>query len=380
MNLTPITKVKKLKGKHVLLRLDLNVPIKNGEVGSNFRIKKSLQTIRFLKKAGAKVIIISHIGRNKSDTLKPIAQYMNKYTRVGFVPDVVDDIAKSAVENIKNGSAIMLENLRKHDEELNNDRGFAKQLAEFADIYVNDAFAVSHRKNASITQLPKLLPSFIGILFEYEIKNLSFALKPPKQFLLILGGAKMETKLPLLNKYVDIAQHIYVGGALANTLLKEKGLEIGKSIADSSGIKGIKKLSVHERIILPVDVVVKNGGKVLVRKIDDISASEAIVDIGTESITQLKKLISKAKLIAVNGPLGNYEKGFDKSTIAALKSMSKSGARTIVGGGDTALFVSKLKLDKKLDFVSTGGGAMLEFLTKGTLVGIEAIQTSNKKI
>ena len=378
MVLPSIKKVKDLKGKRVLLRLDLNVPIKGGEVASAFRIKKSLQTIKFLKKAGAKIIIISHVGRNKSDTLKPIAQYMNKYTRVGFVPDIVGYKAKDAVGHMKNGSVIILENLRKNDGEINNDKLFAKQLAEFADIYVNDAFAVSHRKNASIMQIPKILPSYIGILFEDEIKNLSLVLNPPKSFLLILGGAKIESKLPLLNKYIDIAQNIYVGGAIANTLLEKKGFEIGKSVANGEGIKGLKKLSTNKRILLPTDVVVEKNKAVSIKKIDEILSSESIVDIGPESTAELSSLINEAKLVVINGPLGNYEKGFDESTIAVLKAMGESKAKTIVGGGDTALFISKLKLDKKLDFVSTGGGAMLEFLTKGTLPGIEAIQKSKK--
>lgn len=374
MTLPSITKIKNLKGKRVLLRLDLNVPVYGSEVRGDFRIKKSLKTIRFLKKAGAKTVIISHISKNGNATLKHVARYMNKYTRVGFVPRLLGDNTKETIFNMRNGSALILENLRSDDGEISNDIKFAKQLSSMADIYVNDAFAVSHRKHASIIQLPKLLPAYIGILFEEEIKNLSLALRPPKSALLILGGAKIETKLPLLKKYANIIQNVFVGGALANTILKEKGFELGKSLVGDDGIEGIKKISANKHILLPSDVVVKNGRKVLIKKIEQISSSDIVMDIGPLSTEKLKLLMSKSKMIVLNGPLGNYERGFDKSTVSILKEMGKSKAKTIIGGGDTAFFVSKLKLNKKLDFISTGGGAMLEFLSKGTLPGIEAIK------
>ncbi len=378
--LSTITKVKNLKGKRVLLRLDLNVPIKGNRVLSDFRIKKSIQTIKFLKKAGAKIIIISHLGREKKNTLKPIAQYMNKYTRVGFVPDIIGYNARNTIENMKNASAVVLENLRKNEGEIKNDRIFAKQLANMADIYVNDAFAVSHRKNASITQLPSLLPSYIGLIFEKEIKNLSVILNPPKTTLFVLGGAKIKTKIPLLSKYINVVQNVYLGGVPANRILKEKGFETGKSVTGETDIVGIKRIAKNKKTILPVDVLVSGKSRVSIKYINEIEKGDIIVDLGKESIKDLKSLVENSSLVVLNGPLGNYEKGFDKSSVELLKIMSKSSAKTIVGGGDTALLVSNLKIEKKLTFVSTAGGAMLEFLLKGTLPGIEAIKKSSKKL
>jgi len=361
-----IKEVKNLKGKRVLLRLDLNVPLKNGKVIDDFRIKRILPTIKFLKSKKAKVVVISHIGRDGKDSLRFIAKYM----KVNFFPKTIGKEVENFISNMKDGDVVVLENLRKNAGEKKNDIKFAKALAQLGDIYVNDAFSVSHRKHASIVLLPQLLSSFSGLLMKDEIKNLSIPKKVPKPFLFILAGAKFKTKIPLIKKYLSIADNVFVGGALANNFFKAQGFSVGKSLVEKDSVD-LKKLMKNKKLILPVDVLVEKNK---VKKPSEIGSSDVVADDGPETVKELKKLIAKSKFILLNGPLGNYEKGYDKATIALLKAVAKSKARSIVGGGDTAYIINKLEIENKFSFVSTGGGAMIEFLAKGTLVGIEALK------
>jgi phosphoglycerate kinase len=327
-----------LKGKRVLLRADFNVPIKNGKIVDDFRIRRTLPTINFLRKKGARVAIISHLTDGKNKSLKPVAEYLSK--RVG-------------------GEVTLLENIRNYQGEEKNDAQFAKQLAKFGDIYVNDAFSASHRKHASIVGIPKYLPSYTGLLFEEEYKNLSRALKPKHPFLFILGGIKFGTKLPVLEKFVKIADKIFVGGALANNFFWASKIDIGESIIDKN--VDIKKFLRNPKIILPIDVKRKNG---------------AILDIGPLATKELSILIKEAKFVLWNGPLGSFEtKGFEKGTLAIARTIARSGVKSVVGGGDTIAAVKKIGI-RKFSFVSTAGGAMLEFLAHGTLPGIEALNKS----
>jgi phosphoglycerate kinase len=364
-----IKEVKSLKGKRVLLRLDLNVPIKNNKIIDDFRIKKILPTIKFLKSKKAKVVIVSHIGRSGNESLKLIA----KYIKSDFFPETIGKEVEAFVSNMKDGDVVLLENLRKNIGEKKNDKKFAESLANLGDIYVNDAFSVSHREHVSIVSLPKLLPSYCGLLMKEEIKNLYISKNPLRPFLFILAGAKFKTKLPLIEKYLKIADNVFVGGALANNFFKAKGIDIGKSLVEEDGID-LKKIMRSKKLILPVDVVVEKNKKILIGSPSIIGSSGEVVDDGPETVKELQNIISKAKLVLFNGPLGNYEKGYDKSTIDLLKVITKSRARSIVGGGDTAYIINKLKIENKFTFVSTGGGAMIEFLAKGTLVGIEALK------
>jgi len=366
-----IKEVKNLEGKRVLLRLDLNVPLKNGKVIDDFRIKKVIPTIKFLKSKKAKVVVISHIGRGGKDSLKPVAKYM----KVKFFPKTIGKEVETFISNMKGGDVVVLENLRKNKGEEKNDIKFAKSLSYLGDIYINDAFSVSHRKHASIVSLPKFLPSYCGILLKDEIKNLSIPTKIPRPFLFILAGAKFNTKLPLIKKYLSIADSVFVGGALANNFFKAQGFNIGKSLVEKDGVD-LKKLMRNKKLILPIDVLVEKNK---IKKPSEISSSDVIVDDGPETVRELKKLVSKSKFILLNGPLGNYEKGYDKATVALLKAVAKSKAKSIVGGGDTAYIINKLKIGNKFSFVSTGGGAMIEFLAKGTLVGIDALEMTIKR-
>ncbi len=368
MKLLTIPKNLKLKGRRVLIRLDLNEPVEKGKVVNDFRIRRALPTLQFLVKSGAKVVVLSHCSK-KEDTLKTVALYLNKFIKVGFVPDVCGAIAEESIKRMADGSVIVLENLRQEDGEEKNELSFAKKLAKFGDIYINEAFSVSHRKHASIVSLPKLLPSYAGFLFAEEVTALSRVIKPKQPLLMIMGGAKSETKLPLIKKYLPKASSIFVGGALANSFLKEDGYEVGKSLADKN-TKALSPLLKNKKVFLPVDIVVRNGA---VKWIDEVLKSECIVDNGPESIFILENMIGKAKTVIINGPLGIYQDGFGAGTEKLLKILAKSNCAVFIGGGDTVALVSKLKLEKKFSFVSTGGGAMLDFLVNETLPGTKVL-------
>lgn len=343
-----------LKGKRVILRADFNVPIEKGKVMDNFRIKKTLPTINLLRKKGAKIIILSHVSKGETATLYPEA----KYLKIDFIPHIFGPVVEKKISQMKNGDILLLENLRTDKREEKNDKNFAKKLAGVGDIYVNDAFSVSHRNHASVVAITRFIPSYAGLLFEEELKNLQHAFKPKHPFLLILGGIKFGTKLGVVEKFLKIADKIFIGGALANNFFKAQGLDIGKSAFD--GKVSIKKYLNNPKIILPIDVRRKNN---------------TILDCGPNTIKILKALINKSKFVLWNGPLGDVEKrGFEKGTIELAKILAQSKARTIIGGGDSIGAIDRMGILHKFSFVSTAGGAMLEFLAKGTLPGIEALK------
>ena len=366
----------KLKGKRILLRLDLNTPLENEKIIDNFKIEKIITTIGFLKREGAKIIILSHIGRNQTDSLVPVCDYLKTFFETEFAEDIFSDITKTAIADMRDGDVLMFENLRKYDGEKNNDLEFAKQLASFGDIFVNDAFAVSHRAHASIAGLPKLMKSYFGLLFEREIEELGRVTKSVCPRLFILGGNKLETKLPLIKKILETeyADFIFVGGALANNFFRAKGFEIGRSLVSEKDFELGALLQNNSKIILPVDVIVENATGVLIKKPTEVLPDEKIVDAGPETVSLLKDKINAAKFILWNAPLGDYPQGFADATLEIIRALAEGKAETIAGGGDTEHCISKLGLEEKFDFISTGGGAMLEFVATGTLPGIEAIE------
>ncbi|MFA5936941.1 MAG: phosphoglycerate kinase [Candidatus Paceibacterota bacterium] len=352
-----IREIKKIKGKTVLVRVDFNVPIKDGKVLDAFRIKKALPTIKFLEKKGAKIILITHLGRNGSESLEPVIKLFFKFSKC----------SRTQVS--------FFENIRKFDGEATNSSSFTKDLVKLGDFYVNEAFSVSHRAHASIVGLPKLLPSYAGFQLEEEIKNLSKVFKSPKHpFLFILGGAKFETKLPIIKKYLKIADHLFIGGAILNDFLKARGYEIGVSLVSDKNY-GIEKICKNKKIILPEYVIVKNeNGKYKEKNIKDVLETDNILDVGSKEIEKIKPYIKNAKLIVWNGPLGKYEAGGAKTTKQILKLVAQSKAESIIGGGDTVDLISEMKMINKFSFISTGGGATLDFLANGTLPGIKALQ------
>ena len=320
-----------IKEKKVLMRVDWSVPMQNGVVENDYQIKVSLPTLEYLKDNGARIIVATHLEK-QGDSINTLKQYL---------PEGVE----------------LLPDLRSDPREKANDEGFARELASKADVFVNEAFSVSHRNHASVVGVPKFLPSFAGLRLAEEIKNLSKAFNPPHPFLLILGGAKFETKIPLVEKFLNIADEIFVGGALAHNFFREQGIDIKNSLV-SDGNFNLQDLLDTGKIILPKD---------------PIWLGDKIVDVGPETLGDLKARIEKAKLIIWNGPLGNFEIGYEKATNELAKLITNSKANSIVGGGDTLVAIKDKSLLGKFSFVSTGGGAMLKFLAQGTLPGIEAL-------
>jgi len=363
-----------LKGKRVLVRSDLNVPVGNGTVMNVFRIEKIVPNIQFLLDAGAKVIIASHIGREKEETLRPVANELKKhFPTLIFVQEGVGEHAQTVISGMNEGDAILLENLRRNEGEMKNNDAFAKALASLADIFVNDAFSACHREHASIVGVPKWLPSYAGLLLQEEVAYLSSALTPPSPSLAIIGGAKFKTKEPLIKELAERYDKVFVGGALANDIFAARGLEVGRSRVSER--RPSDDVLFHERVIAPTDVVVEDSkGNVRTILPHEVTNDEKIVDVGPDSIRTVAPFIKEAKYILWNGPMGLYEGGFDEWTRALAKKIAESNATTIVGGGDTIAAIQKEGIEDAFTFISTGGGAMLEYLTRGTLPGIEALQ------
>jgi phosphoglycerate kinase len=322
------------------------------------------------------VIIVSHIGKGKpEDTLAPVAEYLQKEFPVTFLSSLMNPENLRLTQQMQDGDVLMLENLRHNRGEEANDPAFASYLASLGEVYVNDAFSVSHRAHASVVGVPALLPSFAGLRLAEEIARLTLALEPEHPFLFVLGGAKIGTKMPLLKKFLDRADHVFVGGALANNFFKAAGYEIGTSLYDANEVNGLDAYLRHERLLIPTDVVVKNAGGSEERTLAGVTSGDNIVDIGPETIKGLESVIGAAKLIVWNGPLGFYEEGFTEATRELLELIAGSRATSIIGGGDTVALIDQLGMLDRFSFVSTGGGAMIDFLANETLPGIEALKS-----
>jgi 3-phosphoglycerate kinase len=284
------------------------------------------------------------------------------------------------IDNLKAGDIVMLENLRFYSGEEKNTSEFAKQLAQLGDIYVNEAFAVSHRKHASIVGINKYLPSVAGLIFKKEIEELNKILKKTKHHLVsVIGGAKIETKIKVIEKFLKKADRVLIGGALPNTIFAAKGIEVGKSFIEKDMFKIVKKLDLeNSRLRLPSDFVTwsqMDSEKAKIRGVNAIKENESVFDIGPKTIGLFLESIEKAKMVIWNGPLGKIEqKPFDRGSEIIAKAIAKSKAYSIVGGGDTVAFIQRLGLEKKINHISTGGGAMLEYLANETLPGIEALK------
>src|SRR3989338_9518722 len=352
-----VTDASDLSGKRVLLRLDLNVPIEGGEIRDPYRIEKSLQTLNYLRAQNALIVIISHIGKgDPEDTLAPVARYLNTKFPTTFLSRLESSENERLTKEMEDGDVAIVENLRHSKGEEKNDSQFAAYLATLGDVYVNDAFSVSHRAHASVVGVPALLPHYAGIQIREEVERIAVDFKPARPFLLIVGGAKISTKMPLLKKFIGIADHVFVAGAIVNNLFKAKGYEIGSSVYDAGELDGLTELLVSDRLILPTDVVVKNGAGSMERSADRVVASDMIVDIGRETAKSLESVVGAAKLIVWNGPLGFYEDGFTDGTRELLSLISGSRATSIIGGGDTVALIGEMGMMDKFSFVSTGGG------------------------
>ncbi len=374
-------------GKIVLVRADLNVPLKDGKITDDTRIRESLPTIQYLLKKKAIVLLLSHLGRPKGidDSLRmdPIAERLEQLLKrhVLKADDCVGAEVEDTINEMHSGDILVLENVRFHPEEEANDDSFARALAELADFYVNDAFGSSHRAHASIVGVPKYLPSAAGFLLEKEIKMLSKALKPKKPFVVVLGGAKVSDKIGVIENLAKKADKILVGGAMMFTFLKAMGKNVGQSKLEQDKINEARKLlkKLGKKIVLPVDVVVADKpdakAKTKIVGIDEIPKSMIGLDIGPQTIKLFESELKRAKTVVWNGPMGMFEiPVFAKGTNAVAKAISKLKATTIVGGGDSISAIQKLGIVKKFSHVSTGGGASLEFLEGKKMPGIEVLE------
>lgn len=384
----------KIENKKIILRVDFNVSFTDHlTIADDARIKQSLPTIEYLLKNNNKLIIISHLGKpkNREDkySLKIVADHLQSLIagyKVKLVNDFLTLDGKNEIENQKDDEIIMLENIRFYSEEKNKDEAFAKTISSLADIYVNDAFGVSHRNDTSITLIPKYLPHFAGLLLEKEIETIGQIIKKPrKPFVAIIGGAKISSKINLLSKLFDLADHVLIGGGLANTFLKAQGYSIGTSFYEPDEVESAKKLlflaaQKNTVAVLPTDVIIgKKDDKIIggtMCKIENIPDDSAILDIGPETQAKYGSIIAAAKMIVWNGPVGyceneQYCRGTD--FLYYLIAQNKN-SYSIVGGGDTLAAISKKEYLDNITHISTGGGAMLEFIEKGTLPGIEALK------
>ena len=382
-----------LKGKKVLLRVDLNVPMKNGAISEISRIEKIIPTIKFLIEKQAKIIILSHIGRPKGEivegmSLKPISKKLSSLINkeITFNNKKIDKIELSEVNNIENSSIMMLENIRFNKKEEINDERFAKEISNLGDIYVNDAFSVSHRSHASVDGITKFIPSYYGLQITEEInalKKITSEIKKP--ITLIIGGSKISTKIKIINNLIKKFDNVIIVGGMANTLLKHTGRKVGNSLCEDNCEDLIKEILANSKkynckITYPVDVVVSKSKESFGtnKDINDINENDIILDIGKKTIAIIKEIIDETNTVLWNGPAGYFENpNFQEGTREILEIISQRTDNnkifSVAGGGETVAAINKFNKMNSFTFVSTAGGAFLEYLEGKTLPGIKAL-------
>jgi phosphoglycerate kinase len=376
------------QGKRVLVRVDFNVPIKEGMVSDDTRIQASLPTIRYLLEQGAAVLLCSHLGRPKGKpdpefTLRPVAAHLSNLlgSPVGFVESCIGPEAKSAAAALRPGGVLLLENTRFYKEEEKNDPAFSQELASLAEVYVNDAFGSAHRAHASTEGVARNLPAVAGFLMEQELSYLGKALSSPEHpFIAILGGAKISDKIGVVESLLGRADRLLIGGGMANTFLAAKGFSMADSLVEAESVATAKDLlgRAADRILLPSDLVIGDafdaGANHRVVPPDGIPAGWRAMDIGPKTVAAFEKELKGARLIVWNGPMGVFEfPAFAAGTRAVAKAVAESGATSVIGGGDSVAAVKEAGLADKITHISTGGGASLEFLEGKTLPGVAAL-------
>jgi phosphoglycerate kinase len=378
-----------VKGKRVLVRVDFNVPMKEGKITDATRIRAALPTIQYLLDHGAAVILASHLGRPKGGpdpvfSLKPIADYLAKLLgkTVAFAEDCIGPKAEAAAKALKFGDVLVLENTRFHPEEEKNDLAMAKQLAALADVYVNDAFGTAHRAHASTEGVAKFLPGVAGFLMEKEIQYLGQAVDNPKRpFVAILGGAKVSDKIGVIKNLLQKADTVLIGGGMANTFFKAQGYGMGDSLVEADALdtaKELLKLGVS-KLHLPVDVIIADkfddGAQKKTQPVGEVPAGWRVLDIGPETVKQFSKIISEAGTVVWNGPMGVFEfPNFAVGTFEIAKAIAASKAVSVIGGGDSVAAVTQAGVADEITHISTGGGASLEMLEGLALPGLVALQ------
>lgn len=379
-----------LKNKRVLVRCDFNVPLdENFKIQDEFRITQTLPTIRHLVKNNAKVILMSHLGDPDGKVveelrLNPVAEKLSELLIIDIkkADDCIGKKVEKIVANMKEGEVLVLENLRFHKGEKENDKDFAKELAKLGDIYINDAFGTVHRKHASVAAIAEFLPSGAGLLLEKEVNVLSRVLNNPwRPLVSIIGGAKIESKIKIIKELLEKSDHVLIGGKIANSILEVKGICVGRPLPEEDVIKEINNLDITSiKFHLPVDAMVSsdNSGELYIRESAPAKTrgDELILDLGPETINVFSHIIKSAKMIVWSGPMGYSENPlFENGTKSIADVIVRNHqAYKIIGGGDTISAVSRLGMINRFDHVSTGGGAMLSFLGREKLPGIEALE------
>ncbi len=376
-------------GKKVLVRADLNVPIENGVISDDTRIRESLPTIKYLLEQGASVIVCSHLGRPKGPapelSLEPVAGRMANLLgqEVLFAQDCVGEEAEGAVRAMGR-HVLLLENLRFHPEEEQNDSGFAEQLASLADIFVNDAFGAAHRAHASTEGVTHYLPAVAGFLMEKEVQYLAaLVANPPKPFAAIIGGAKVSTKIDAINHLLPKLDMLLVGGGMANTFLKATGVNVQMSLVEDEQVEVARQILAEAKsrnisVYLPTDVVAASkfaeDAEALIRKVEDVPPGYMILDIGPASVKAFAAALRVANAVIWNGPMGVFEmKKFSNGSFELARALAQLKATTVAGGGETAAVIAELGLQARFTHVSTGGGASLEMLEGKELPGVAAL-------
>jgi phosphoglycerate kinase len=375
--------------KTALVRVDFNVPMLEGHVADDTRIRAAIPTVQFLREQGARVVLLSHLGRpdgtpNSKYSLAPVAERLSEILgmAVRFGTDCVGPAALEAVAQAGAGDVVLLENVRFHAAEEANDPAFARRLAELGDVFVNDAFGTAHRAHASTEGLAHCLPAVAGLLMEQEIVAIGGALDNPRRpFVSVVGGAKVSSKLGVLQNLIDRVDRLLIGGGMANTFLKAQGREVGRSLLEADLVPTARALLDRGgKIVLPSDVVVttefKTDAPVRTCGVDEVAADEMIVDIGPQSIEAFKAEIARAGTVLWNGPMGVFEDSrFAAGTLGVAHAMADSSATTVVGGGESVQAVEQAGVADKLSHVSTGGGASLEFIEGKILPGVAALRS-----
>jgi phosphoglycerate kinase len=378
------------KGKKVFVRVDFNVPIKDGKILDDTRIKEAVETIKYIKDSGGKVILASHLGRPKGKrveeySLKPVSDYINNsFFKVKFIDDCIGEKVLEAVNKLNNGEILLLENLRFYKGEEENSEDFINELLKFTEIYVNDAFGTSHRKHASVYGLPlKVKDKCAGFLMAKEINYFEKILKnPEKPFGAIIGGAKVTDKISFIGNLLNLVDKLFIGGAMAYTFLAAKGSKVGNSLVEKDQFSTVEKIfkEAEEKgvnIFLPIDHTCSDkfcGNPIYVPQID-IPDNLMGLDIGEKTIALYSKELKDCKTIFWNGPMGVFEdKRYSQGTFEIAKAIANIDATVIIGGGDSINAVKSINLQDKISHISTGGGASLEYLEYGTLPGIEALK------
>ncbi|MEN3000217.1 MAG: phosphoglycerate kinase [Armatimonadota bacterium] len=375
-------------GKRVLVRVDFNVPMQNGQITDDRRIRESLPTIQYLLERGAKVILMSHLGRPKGRrdpqySLRPVAERLSQLLGrpVRFVEDCVGEAVEQAVQSLAPGEVALLENLRFHPEEEANDPAFAQALARLGEVYVNDAFGSAHRAHASTEGVAHYLPAVAGLLMEKELRYLGNALtNPERPFVAILGGAKVHDKIGVIQNLLPKVDRLLIGGGMAFTFLKAQGYEIGRSLLDEANLEFARQVlqEAGDKIMLPVDVVVASEPRAdapaTVVPVEQIPPDQMGLDVGPQTVARFREVIQTARTVVWNGPLGVFElPPFAEGTRQVLQAVAESGAVSILGGGDTAAAAEQLGFADRITHISTGGGASLEFLEGRTLPGVAVL-------